>query len=291
MSRFRTFRWLLLVPLLAFGLALGAPPAAADARREISRCLPVKHIDQWRSADQLERWGFNVDLIGAPQASLAFESLGARSYLSLDIASGNGTAQPVASRITEIEDELPIAQRAKCWQPQPGRDVVVEYSLRFDQPSTPPSLIEAAQLWNAPFPGVVPEAPVPVTSIGVVRSSLLGAPMYIALVTQDFDYATFSGFVQVVPMPAWLDAGRWHSVRITVSQNGARIDVAQDARGYEPVLDVSMPRPADPLGFEFSVDSDQPVVTPDGMDVRCLSMRMAPAALRGLPHRPALCRS
>jgi hypothetical protein len=295
MQRPRPLRILLVA--LAAACLLWIVPASADAapieRRPSPtvRCLPVKHVEQWRSVDQLERLGFNVDLIGAPQASLSFSGSARQSKLSLDLAADPAVARTVASRVTEIVDELPIAERVKCWQPKPGRDVVVEYTIRFDQAATPPNLVEAAQLWNAPFPGAVPEAPIPVTSIGVIRSSLLGAPMYIALVTQDFDYATFSGFVQVVPMPAWLDASRWHSVRIILSQTSAQIDVAQGARGYEPVLQVTMPRPADPLGFEFSVDTDQPVVVPDGLDVRCLSMRTMPAALHGLQQRLALCKS
>ena len=84
---------------------------------------------------------------------------------------------------------------------------------------------------------------------------------------------------QTTPMPAWLDASDWHRVRITVSQTTAQIDVAQGFNPYTTVLKASLLRPAEPLGFELSVDNELapgltvPVATPDGLDVDFLDIR------------------
>ena len=99
-----------------------------------------------------------------------------------------------------------------------------------------------------------------------------------AIVAQDLDFMSMSGFLQVIPMPA-LDPTDWHQVRITVSQNEALIEVAQGG-DYTTALQVTLPQPIDePLAFEFSLDNEiapgviGPIITPDTLDVAFLRMR------------------
>jgi hypothetical protein len=269
---------ILLVTSLAFVVPVGAAPvaqAAPVASAAGAQCLPHKRIDYWGSRRAIEARGFNFDLIG-DQASATFQR-----DLELDLASDPNNAAYTASRITEIDTWQPIAQRVKCWQATPTKNVVVEFRVRFDQQATPAGMTENLMLWNAPFPSNTPEPARPVTTIGVSRNSALGAPMYVAVVTQDLDYATFAPpFVfQVTPMPAWLDASDWHRVRIMVSQTTAQIDVAQGSNPYTTVLKASLLHPAERLGFELSVDNELapgftvPVATPDGLDVDFLEIR------------------
>jgi hypothetical protein len=267
----------LLVATMMFALpAQAAPlPQTSSAGRGNS-CVPHRHIDNWSNQQSVEARGFNFDLVG-DQASAAFGRA-----LALDLASDTTNAEYTASRITEIDTWQPIAERVKCWQATPDKNVVVEFRVRFDQRSTPAGMTETLMLWNAPFPSSTPEPARPVTTIGVSRNSALGAPMYVAVVTQDLDYATFAPpFVfQVMPMPAWLDAADWHRVRITLSQTTAQIDVAQGAHTYATVLKAALLHPAEPLGFELSVDNELapgitvPVATTDGLDVDYLDIRM-----------------
>jgi hypothetical protein len=250
-------------------------PQAGPASRAGTTCLPHKRVDFWGSQQAIEARGFNFDLIG-DQASATFQR-----NLALDVASDPNSSAYTASRITEIDTWQPIAERVKCWQATPTKNVVVEFRVRFDQQATPAGMTENLMLWNAPFPSDTPEPARPVTTIGVSRNSALGAPMYVAVVTQDLDYATFAPpFVfQVTPMPSWLDPSAWHRVRITISQATAQIDVAQGSNPYMTVLKASLLHPAEPLGFELSVDNEQapgwtvPVVIPDGLDVDFLDIR------------------
>lgn len=249
---------------------LGVPPAARS-----NRCVDHKRIDYWGSRAAIEARGFNFDIVGA-QASAKFQR-----NLALDLGSDPAQSSYTTSRLTEINTWAPIAERVKCWQATPGKSVVVEFRVRFDQRATPPGLTENLMLWNAPFPSTTPEAPRPVTSIGVSRNSLLGGPQYIAMVAQDLDYATFAPplVFQTMPMPGWLDAAQWHRVRITVSTAAARIDVAQGLRPYTNVLKAALLHPAEPLGFELSVDNEAvpgftvPVMVADGLDVDYLDLR------------------
>jgi hypothetical protein len=265
-----------LVFVLPAQAAQPALPSPAPAAHASTRCLPQKHIDFWGSRRAIEARGFNFDIVGA-QASAAF-----RRNLSLDLASNPASSAYTASRRTEIDTDKPIAQRVKCWQAAPHKNVVVEFRARFDQRSTPAGLSENLMLWNAPFPSVTPEPARPVTAIGVSRNSLFGQPQYMAQVAQDLDFATFTPpFVfQTAPMPAWLNPADWHRVRITLSQTTAQIDVAQGFRPYTTVLKAALLHPAEPLGFEFSVDNELapgvigPVTTPDGLDVDYLDIQM-----------------
>ena len=120
----------------------------------------------------------------------------------------------------------------------------------------------------------------PITSIGVSRNSAFGPPQYYAEVVQDLDFGTFAPpyILELTPMPAWLDAGKWHRIRITLSQTTGQIDVAQGGHPFYTVSKVALRQPAEPLGFEFSIDNEitpgdtEPITIPDGVDVSYLDM-------------------
>lgn len=270
----------LLALLLALMLALPASAApiapVAQPRQDIG-CVPHKRVDNWSNRRAIEARGFNFDIVGA-QASATFGH-----NLGLDLAGNPASSAYAASRVTEIESERPIDQRVKCWQATDRKDVVVEFKVRFDQSATPPNLTENLILWNAPLPfsdGTHPptETARPLTEIGVARTSALGMPMYIAVVAQDLDTATYNGLMRVSPMPSWLDAGKWHRVRLTISQQSARVEVAQGQHEFTPALEADLLHPAEPLGFEFSVDNEAfpgyyaPVTVPDGLKIDYLSI-------------------
>jgi len=259
-----------------------AAPSATTATNSsypnANRCLPHKQIETWNSRRSIEARGFQFDLIG-PEASALFQH-----DLALNLARNPANSFTTASRMTEIASEKPIAERVKCWQATPDKNVVIEFRVRFNQSATPAGMTENLELWNAPLPffdGTNPptESPLPLTSIGVARTSAFGQPQYVATVVQDLDLATFNGLLRMNAMPPWLDAGRWHEVRLTLSQKEARIEVAQ-AGHREEVLKVELPHPAEPLGFEFSIDNEAfpgvfvPVTERDGIEVDYLSMHM-----------------
>ena len=161
---------ILILSMLAVAPTQAAPHISGESHRP--DCAPVKHIQNWHSVDQLERWGFNT-VVEGDQASVHFNG-----DLSLDLGQNVSNA-PQVSRVTEIDADLLIAQRVKCWQAAPGRDVVVEFRERFDRPATPPNLAEDLFLWNAPLAGPNNPAELPhlLTAIGVSRTSAFGAPM------------------------------------------------------------------------------------------------------------------
>lgn len=284
----------LLILLGAAGNAAAHPAqlgTTAALPKKANACVQHRHIDRWSSTDQLAGAGFNIDMIGS-QASLTVQGAGRDSYLSFDLASNPSSTLPVASRITEIESDLPIDARVRCWQARSNHNVVAEYIVRFDQAATPPGLTENLLLWNAPLPAPGSgETPRLLTAIGVTRS--MNAP-YSAAVAQDLNTATFAGLYQRRPMPAWLDATDWHAVRVTVSQTSARIEVAQGQRGYELVLDATLAHPPESLAMEFSLDNDnfpfprRPITVPDGLDLRCVDIRYRPTALAN-HAQPSFC--
>jgi hypothetical protein len=261
--------------------AQAAPSAttqSATAHRNENRCVDHKQIETGSNQRAIEARGFNFDVVGR-QASAMFQH-----DLTLNLATTDNSAY-TASRMTEIDSELPIAQRVKCWQATPDKDVVVEFRVRFKESGTPAGLTENLVLWNAPLPsfnGTNPpsESAVPLTEIGVARTSALGAPLYIATVVQDLNLTTYDGLMSIALMPPWLDPGEWHRVRLTLSQQSARIEVAQAQHEYEEVLEQALPHPAEPLGFEFSVDNEAypgyyvPVTVPDYLEIDYLSMSM-----------------
>jgi hypothetical protein len=271
------------------GILLAAPAQAApqtkvDDRR--TQCIPAKHIQNWRSAEQLSQKGFNTVVEG----DLASVDFGHDLLLAMAGSSTNGQAQ--ASRVTEIDADLPIAQRVKCWQALPGRDVVVEFRERFNDSATPLNLQEDSFLWNAPLPGPNnPEPPQLLTAIGVSRASAFGG--YVAEVVQDFNLLNPSepALFEVVPLPGWLHPTEWHNVRITLSQAYAKIEVAQGGHPFTTALQAKLLHPAELLGFEFSVEASAQIVQADGLNVSCLDIRHLPSQLSKLPVRPSLCYS
>lgn len=278
-TRLKGLRLWALGALLAAGLAFTAPSHAAPrptpAQPDTS-CPSSKNIDNWRNTEELERKGFNVELFGE-QASLDFERDHGRRYAALDLAANPNSAAYTASRVSEIDGTLPIAERTKCWQASERRAVVAEYTLRFDQAATSSSLTESAFFWNSPLPAVGASEPAGLlTSFGVARNQ----GVYQAVALQDLNFADFSGLYRTQPMPAWLDAADWHRVRVTISQTTARIEVAQGARPFTAVLEVQLLHPAEPLGFEVSIDNEAfpgyyvPVATPDGIDIDRLEIRL-----------------
>jgi hypothetical protein len=287
MNTARSRRLVGLFAALLMGILLALPAQAAPApiaqattsEHNTERCAPHKEITTWSNRRALEARGFHFDLVGA-QASAQFGR-----DLGLRLAPNPASSAYTASRITEIVSQQPIAQRVKCWQATPEKNVVIEFRVRFDQSATPAGMTENLELWNAPFPFFdgtnVPSEPAGLlTSIGVVRTSAFGQPQYLASVVQDLDTNTFNGLLNVAPMPAWLDAGQWHRVRITLSQQTARIEVAQAAHRYTPILEATLLHPAEPLGFEFSVDNEAfpgyyvPVTVRDGLEVDYLSINL-----------------
>lgn len=277
----RTARLILLLGILILSMLAVAPTQAAPAanngnRPNANQCLDRKFIPFWGSRNFIEAQGFNFDIVG-DQASAKF-----RNNLSLDLASDPTNSEYIASRMTEIDTWKPIAERVKCWQPTPTKNVVVEFRIRFDQSATPAGLTENLMLWNAPFPSTTPEPARPITSIGVSRNSAFGPPQYYAAVVQDLDFGTFTPpfILELTPMPAWLDAGKWHRIRITLSQTTGQVDVAQGPHRFTTVSKVALLHPPEPLGFEFSLDNELspgltvPINIPDGLDVSYLDMHM-----------------
>ena len=264
---------ILILSMLAVAPTQAAPAANNDHQHNTTQCVDRKLIPFWGSRDFIEAQGFHFDIVG-DQASAKFSN-----NLSLDLASNPASSAYTASRMTEIETEKPIADRVKCWQATPTRNVVVEFRVRFDQSAPQSDLNENLMLWNAPL---APGELAPITSIGVSRNTALGYPAYVAAVTQDLDLVTFAApfIFELKPMPIWLDAGKWHRIRITLSQTIGKVDVAQGAHPFTNVIEVKLLHPAEPLGFEFSVDNELfpgltvPINVPDGLTVSYLDMHM-----------------
>jgi hypothetical protein len=280
----RSTRLVFLLAILLLSMLVVAPTQAAPATNSshshnTAQCLDRKIIPFWGSRSFIESQGFNFDIVG-DQASVKFGN-----NMSLDLASNPANSEYTASRMTEIDTWAPIADRVKCWQPTPTKNVVVEYRVRFDQSAAPSGLTENLMLWNAPFASTTPEPARPITSIGVSRNGAFGPPQYYAEVVQDLDFATFAPpyILELTPMPTWLDAGKWHRIRITLSQTTGQVEVAQGMHPFTTVTKVALLHAPEPLGFEFSVDNEMfpgltvPVTTPDGLDVSYLHMRMEPA--------------
>jgi hypothetical protein len=186
--------------------------------------------------------------------------------------------------MTEIDGGQPIADRVKCWEATPTRNVVVEYRIRFDQSAAQSGLTENLILWNAPLPSPGSgETGKPITAIGVTRTSAnptSSVPQYYAEVVQDLNFATFAPpfILNLTPMPSWLDAGKWHRVRITLSQTKGKVEVAQGPYPFTTVTEEALLHPTGPLGFEFSLDNEfvpgvyTPITIPDGLDVSYLDI-------------------
>jgi hypothetical protein len=274
--RFSILTCLSLILVIAL---LGLMPVAVHAGQPQVTCVAHKHVTNWTNTFQLQAHDFFVEVF-SPEAGLSFQQDGFK-FLALNVAATpqfNG--QYVASRITEIDTSVSPIERVKCWQPDAGHTVVAEYTLRFDQQAAPPGLTENLILWNAPFG----QDAIPLTAVGVTRSLDLatGQPAYSALVAQDLDFATFSGLLRTAPMPAWLDASDWHTVRVTETQQDVLIEISQGSHPYTTVLQVTFLHAPEALGFEASVDNEvlpglfAPITVPDGVDLYQLDIRMNP---------------
>jgi hypothetical protein len=266
---------ILILSMLAVAPTQAAPAANNGNQHNVNQCLDRKLIPFWGSRSFIEALGFNFDIVG-DQASVKFQR-----DLSLDLASNPASSAYTASRMTEIDSSVPIADRVKCWQSTPSKNVIVEYRVRFDQSAAQPNMTENLILWNAPLPSPnTPEPARPITAIGVSRNAAFGAPQYYAEVVQDLDFATFAPpfILNLTPMPAWLDAGQWHRIRITLSQTTGQVEVAQGAHPFTTVSKVALLHPTGPLGFEFSMDNEfvpgvyVPVTIPDGLNVSYLDI-------------------
>ncbi len=258
-----------------------------------NRCVPLKIIPQFVNRQQIQNRGFYLDLSGS--GSLSFAKEAHRKYATFQLGP-DPSGQYNASRMTEANTSLPPEQRVKCWQPTAHRDVVIDFTVRFKQAATPSELTENLTLWNSPL-GTGGEA-LPMTVMGVARSPMYSG--YVAVVAQDLVMAPeFTGTMQVLPMPDWLDPTDWHQVRIRASYQKVLIEAAQGRHAYTPVLQVALPGPIDePLAFEFSLDNEvfpgmmSPITTPDSLDVAFLSIRYALPmhsgwpAFAGVPHSP-----
>jgi hypothetical protein len=266
---------ILILSMLAVAPTQAAPAANSGNQHNANQCLDRKLIPFWGSRSFIEAQGFNFDIVG-DQASVKFQH-----DLSLDVASNPASSAYTASRMTEIDSSVPIADRVKCWQATPSKNVIVEYRVRFDQSAAQPNMTENLILWNAPLPSPnTPEPARPITAIGVSRNAAFGAPQYYAEVVQDLDFATFAPpfILNLTPMPAWLDAGQWHRIRITLSQTTGQVEVAQGDHPFTTVSKVALLHPTGPLGFEFSMDNEfvpgvyVPVTIPDGLNVSYLNI-------------------
>lgn len=241
-----------------------AVPQYSPAYQVSSDCPPKRVIPRFLNEQQVEAKGFHFQ-VTPPGGSYAFVQDGPSRYLSLRMDPFPFNGELSASRITEIDTSLPPDQRILCWQPTETQDVVVQYAHRFAEATPPPGLIENLFLWNAPF-----ASGGTITAIGVTRSNLLGG--YFAIVAQDFDFGTGTGLLQLVSMPAWLDATDWHTVDVVVSQESVSIAVKQNGN-QATVLQTMLLHPPVPLGFEFSVDNEifpgviAPVTIADQIDV------------------------
>src|SRR5436853_2968351 len=120
------------------------PARSLPSQNAATPCPSQKRIDVWDSAAQLEAYGFHADLFG-DQGTLTYGG----QVLSLDLAADPLDSRMNTARITEIETLAPVAERTKCWQTTPTKDIVVEFKLRFDQPIALYGLTENQFLWNA----------------------------------------------------------------------------------------------------------------------------------------------
>ena len=279
-STVRSLLYVIVVGLVA--LLLTVPARSQSLEDTTTPCLSQKYIDAWNSATQLEAYGFHADLFG-DQGTVTYGG----QLLSLDLAADPLDSRMNSARITEINTLAPVAQRSKCWQTSPTKDIVVEFKIRFDQPIALYGLTENQFLWNAPFPDLQAnpnDTAIPATAIGVSRNSIFGAPQYMAIVAQDLDlsHGTFAvlNLVPLVVAAPWLDASSWHTVRITISQTSARIEIAQGLHPFTTVLYTALAHPVEPLGFEFSIDNETepgvtlPVLMRDGLDAAYLHMQL-----------------
>lgn len=268
--------FLLGLAALPGGVATAAPvsPSSPAVERVPDTCRPAKILTGLRSERQLEAFGLHRDISGS--GSLTFEREGRHRFASLSLAP-DLSGDPVTARITEVDTSLPPEERSKCWQPTEEHRILAKYTIRFEEAERPPGLTENVLLWNAPF-GETTQ--LPMTAIGVSRSE--NFPGYVATISQDVTFTpVFSGFVQVAPMPGWLDPTAWHTIRVHLTEQEATIVVVQGGQ-RATVLSVGLPSPIEALAFEASADNEvfpgiyAPVAEGDTIDVAALAIRRFP---------------
>lgn len=263
---------LLATPAQATRQVLSPPPQRPE-------CQSHKQLTDWHNLQAITNRGINFDIIG-DHASADFGRT-----LKLNLGSNPASSTYTASRITDIDTGYPIAQRVKCWQATAYQDVVVEYRIRFGQAAPPPGLTENLMLWNSPLPNkAIPEPPIPATAIGVSRNSINAQvrPEYQMVIAQDVPLGPSpQPFIrQTAPMPSWLDASDWHTVKITLSQHAASVEVAQAGQSF--VLQTALLHPPEPLGFMLSTDNEMfpgvfvPVMVPDSIEVAYIDLALVP---------------
>jgi hypothetical protein len=233
-------------------------------------CVRHRQIEHWTDIARLQDDGFLCETRG-PQGMISFGSSDGGSFVSLGLAQTPDFAgEYVASRIKEIGGALDAHDRGDWWQPGISEYLRVEFVVRFEKTDPLPGLTETLMLWNAPFGS----SPIPLTAIGVTRSRA-SQGRYVALVAQDLvTQPELTGLMRIAPVPAWLALDDWHTVRLTLSCEVARVEVAQSQEPCTLVLEVALPHPPEPLAFEFSLDNEVfpgsygPVTVPDRLDIR-----------------------
>ncbi|GIK56307.1 MAG: hypothetical protein BroJett015_19700 [Chloroflexota bacterium] len=227
-------------------------------------CLNKRTIPRFANEQQVKTGGFNFQ-VTPPGGSYAFYEDDGRPYLALRMVPFIFHGELSSSRISEIDTSRPLDQRVYCWQPTPTANVVVTYTHRFAEIAPPPGLSENLFLWNARL-----SSDKGVTAVGVTRSHLYNG--YFAIVAQDFNFAARTGLLQLTPLPVWINATKWHTVHIVMSQETATLQIEQDDR-QATVLQMPFLHPPDPLGFEFSLDNEiapesiHPVTVADQLDI------------------------
>jgi hypothetical protein len=233
-------------------------------------CVRHRRIERWADIARLRADGFLSETKGL-QGTIGFGSDEGGSFISLRLAQTPDFAgEYTASRIKEIGGSLDPHDRGGWWQPGPSECLQAELVVRFEKPDPLPGVTETLMLWNDPFGS----RPVPLTAVGLTRSQA-SQGRYAALVAQDLvTQPELSGLMQVEPVPAWLAIDEWHTVRLTLTREVARVEVAQNRETCMLILEVALPRLPEPLGFEFSLDNEVfpgsygPVTTPDRLDIR-----------------------
>ncbi len=229
-------------------------------------------IDKWHGPQDIGDAGMLVQIKRGVQAGIQYNGDYAKFRVNPDPASSEYTA----SRISEIDSRLEVAQRVKRWRPTEDMNVTGKFKIRFSDEQT--TLTYNLMLWNAPFKK---ERGIPAMSIGVTRS-----------VVSDFEYAVviaqnvvvnpqascFGGDVlRVVKLREtsdWLRMTEWHWVHILFAEDWARVEVQQGDK-RRVVVEEGLTKPVEALGFVFSVDNEvlpgryQPVSArePEGFDM------------------------
>jgi hypothetical protein len=223
-------------------------------------CVRHRRIERWTDTDRLQDDGFLGETKG-PQGTIGFGADEGGSFVSLGLAQTPDFAgEYAASRIKEIGGSLDPHDRGGWWQPGPSETLQAELVVRFEKPDPLPGVTETLMLWNDPFGS----RPAPLTAIGVTRSHA-SMGRYAALVALDLvALPEMTGLIQTAPVPAWLAVDDWHTVRLTLSHE----------KICTLILEVALPHPPEPLGFEFSLDNEVfpgsygPVTVSDRLDIR-----------------------